>query len=392
MAAKHVKLMTRIRTKVTPLDLLRGRLRYRKWSLSLGWCGPFPPSACGGAAVIGWFVKAISNLAPDIDLAAIPTSGVIDKRLFRNIRITTLRDPHLDVIVYYCAREYYVSMKKYIKAKNIIYQPYHGYLDEVSGIVSDTCEAELLMAPTKWARKEYISVGAKNVAYVPHGVDTEKFSPLKQKDSFEILFVSRLCFYKGIIQFLKMVPLVLDIYPQVIFRIHGVLDNTDLVYPYPDGENRSIYEEVVNLLKITRGKYSHNLKLIDTWVDYNKAYEIYHNADVLVFPSNNEGFGMPMIESMSCGIPCIVADKPPMNEIVIDGKTGFCLPTYKEDNSHGMDFPRPEDIAEKIVWIIENPSKYAEMKSAARMRAVNEYELGKCAANMIRLVKRVACL
>ncbi|MEA3479355.1 MAG: glycosyltransferase family 1 protein [Bacteroidota bacterium] len=42
---------------------------------------------------------------------------------------------------------------------------------------------------------------------------------------------------------------------------------------------------------------------------------IYSHARVFVFPSLYEGFGMPVLEAMSCGTPCIVADNSSLPEV-----------------------------------------------------------------------------
>lgn len=44
--------------------------------------------------------------------------------------------------------------------------------------------------------------------------------------------------------------------------------------------------------------------------------------DCLLQPSTNEGFGVPIIEAQSCGIPVIVNNWTSMPELVIPGKTG----------------------------------------------------------------------
>lgn len=42
---------------------------------------------------------------------------------------------------------------------------------------------------------------------------------------------------------------------------------------------------------------------------------IYSHARVFIFPSLYEGFGMPVLEAMSCGTPCIVADNSSLPEV-----------------------------------------------------------------------------
>ncbi|MFC1668639.1 glycosyltransferase family 4 protein [Chlamydiota bacterium] len=46
---------------------------------------------------------------------------------------------------------------------------------------------------------------------------------------------------------------------------------------------------------------------------------IYHMADIFVFPSCYESFGLPPLESLACGTPTIVSNKGALPEIVCDG-------------------------------------------------------------------------
>ena len=41
----------------------------------------------------------------------------------------------------------------------------------------------------------------------------------------------------------------------------------------------------------------------------------YRRADVLVLPSDAEGFGLPIIEALACGVPVIASDLPVLREV-----------------------------------------------------------------------------
>jgi len=49
---------------------------------------------------------------------------------------------------------------------------------------------------------------------------------------------------------------------------------------------------------------------------------IYTGAHALVFPSCDEGFGLPPVEALACGTPVVVSDVPALRE-VLDGRATF---------------------------------------------------------------------
>lgn len=55
---------------------------------------------------------------------------------------------------------------------------------------------------------------------------------------------------------------------------------------------------------------------------------IYNLADLFVFPSFYEGFGLPVLEAMSCGIPVISSNTSSLPEVV--GEAGILLPPENE--------------------------------------------------------------
>lgn len=49
----------------------------------------------------------------------------------------------------------------------------------------------------------------------------------------------------------------------------------------------------------------------------------YNLADILLFPSSMEGFGLTVAEAMSCRLPVVVSDRGSLPELVVDGDGGF---------------------------------------------------------------------
>lgn len=76
----------------------------------------------------------------------------------------------------------------------------------------------------------------------------------------------------------------------------------------------------------------------------NDIYEQYCSSDLCVMSSHFEGFGMVLIEAMSCGIPCISFNCPyGPSEIINDGVDGLLV---EKDNV--------KELANGICYMIEN--------------------------------------
>jgi glycosyltransferase involved in cell wall biosynthesis len=60
----------------------------------------------------------------------------------------------------------------------------------------------------------------------------------------------------------------------------------------------------------------------------SEKVDYYRAADLLVFPSLMEGFGLVVVEAMSCGLPAIISNRGSLPELLCDGEGGFvCDPT-----------------------------------------------------------------
>jgi glycosyltransferase involved in cell wall biosynthesis len=86
------------------------------------------------------------------------------------------------------------------------------------------------------------------------------------------------------------------------------------------------------------------------WKDYvEDLVEEYNNATLLVHPSLQEGFGLPIIEAMACGCPVLSSNRTALPEVGGNAAVYF-------------DPTNPEEIAEKIVAILQDQEKQKEMQ------------------------------
>ena len=50
------------------------------------------------------------------------------------------------------------------------------------------------------------------------------------------------------------------------------------------------------------------------YVDEQRLASLYRGASVFVYPSRFEGFGMPVVEAMACGVACVVSSHPSLDD------------------------------------------------------------------------------
>jgi len=87
----------------------------------------------------------------------------------------------------------------------------------------------------------------------------------------------------------------------------------------------------------------------------------YSGAIATIFCPHLEPFGLVSLESMACGTPVIGVNEAGLRESISNDKTGFLLPW-----DEGL-------FAEKISYLISNPSKHKEMRSNCLSYINNDY-------------------
>lgn len=101
---------------------------------------------------------------------------------------------------------------------------------------------------------------------------------------------------------------------------------------------------------------------------------LYRSADLFVFPSLCEGFGMPPLEAMACGTPVIVSDRSSLPELV-----GDCAPTVDPFDIQGMARAVMESLssAEKLAKACEaglqRASQFSQERLASETEAVYQW-------------------
>lgn len=102
----------------------------------------------------------------------------------------------------------------------------------------------------------------------------------------------------------------------------------------------------------------------------NNIDELYKSIDMLVIPSESEGFSLVSIEAQSFNVPVIVSNIGGLNETIVDGISGL---KYEYGNLN--------ELVEKILFLINKPDIRMEMGSAASKIVIEKFS-AKHMANM----------
>jgi glycosyltransferase involved in cell wall biosynthesis len=121
-------------------------------------------------------------------------------------------------------------------------------------------------------------------------------------------------------------------------------------------DTRASYEKIVN-----------NLKLNDYVLfvgETNDPYPYIEMFDIGILISHWEGFGNALVEYMLRKKPVIGTAVGGIKDIIIDGENGFLIPPE-----------RPDILAEKIIWLLNNPLEAGHMGERGFIRAQKEYSM-----------------
>ncbi|MCL2393643.1 MAG: glycosyltransferase family 4 protein, partial [Acidimicrobiaceae bacterium] len=100
-----------------------------------------------------------------------------------------------------------------------------------------------------------------------------------------------------------------------------------------------------------------------------RIVELYAQAQVAVVPSLYEGFSLPAVEAMACGVPLVATTGGALPEVVgADGETGLLVAPGD-----------PGALAHAIEAVLTDAPLGARLAAAARRRVLERYTWPACA-------------
>ena len=294
---------------------------------------------------------------------------------FKLLPFLSKNENKIDIIHSHALRSFQEDIGSFIsliKKKPLVISPHGGininwdYRDKIPKMVSDKTTGFF----KNFLKPHYIAVtqmeipiikeyGAddNHIHFIPHGVNTDIFKPvdasnLRKKYGTEnsdvILYVGRIAKGKGVDKLIKILNLVIK---------KNKRDKLIIV-----GGDAGYLPIVKNLIQ----KYglSKNVAIVG-YISKHNLPEYYSMADLIVYPSRQEIFGLVLCEAMACGKAVIGSDIMGPSEIILNGKTGYTS-NFKDLNK----------VSELIINLFNDRKLLAQMgkKSLERVREIYTWE------------------
>ena len=212
----------------------------------------------------------------------------------------------------------------------------------------------------------------EKINVVPNGVNLNLFNGVERDYNFRrkyamdnekiILFMGRLVYEKGIQHLISAMPKILEGYKDsklVIAGKGGMIDEL---------------REQVKFLGISNKVY------FAGYMNGKDVQKMYKAADISVFPSTYEPFGIVALEAMLAENPVVVSDIGGLNEIVQHRENG--MKTYCGNSN---------SIADSILELLYDHKLCADMTKKAKNKVRNEYNWSKIAQDTHFTYQKAIC-
>lgn len=219
-------------------------------------------------------------------------------------------------------------------------------------------------------------VPPERVCRIPNGIDTKRYRPVSAQERRElrsrlripqertvVLFVGRLSRAKGVVMLMESWPEIVRRHPQLCLLMVGSGEGS-----WDDCE-----EHVREFVR------SHGLQEAVMFAGHSdRADEYMQAADMFLFPSEYEGFGLSVAEALSCALPAVLSSVGAAPQLVEHGRNGFLFPAK---NAPAMIEAVEECLAQRERW---------NAIGLAAREAMLPYDLGSVLDHYAELCRQAA--
>ena len=170
----------------------------------------------------------------------------------------------------------------------------------------------------------------------------------REDDKINVLYFSFLSRSKGVMIAVKAMAEVIQKNPHVFFTFGGPFESDELKQEIHDYVKEHQLERYVEFLGYVESE--------------EKRTQLMRNADIFIFPTTRDVFGLVLLHAMAEGLPIVASIEGTIPEIVEDKKGGFL-------------FPKGDDkkLAAYILQLAEDKDLRIEMGKNSRERYLKKF-------------------
>lgn len=234
-------------------------------------------------------------------------------------------------------------------------------------------KAHKIIAVSKNTRNdiiEHYGIDPEKIVVNHNGIDSSRFHPLEKND---VKNYSRLEIKKDYLLYVSRLEhpgknhiKLIEAYENLPEEIK---EQYNLVFA---GQHWSGSEVILSRIEKSPEK---SCILVTGFVPNKCLAELYQEASLFIFPSLYEGFGLPLVESMACGVPVICSNTSSLPEV-----GGNAVQTFSPNDS--------KQITKVIEKVLSNPQLYKDMKQKGLHRS-KDFSWSKHVENIINEFKKI---
>lgn len=240
------------------------------------------------------------------------------------------------------------------------------------------------VSPTVWQRDSHPEAFRSKIAVIHDGVDTSRLTAdpdarfelpdgtvLTRDDEVVTYAVRNLEPYRGFPSFMRAVPRILEARPKARVLVVG---GDEVSYGAPPAKDKTWRQAMQEEVPADPARV-HFLGHLP-YERYLSALTVSRARVYLTYPFV---LSWSMVESMALGCVVIGSDTAPVREVIRDGENGLLV-----------DFFSPQAIADQVSAVLEDPGAFAHLARAARETVVERYDLARCLAEQVALIRETA--
>ena len=187
------------------------------------------------------------------------------------------------------------------------------------------------------------------IKVITPGVNLEIFRPGNRSEAKKKLKLStrKMVLYAGRVEPLKGIDIAISAVAML-----EINEEVDLIVVGGDSTSADIVAELKELASSLG--ISERVKFVGS-ISQSELGDFYRAADVLIFPSYYESFGLVALEAMASGTPVVASRVGGLTKLLKNGETGYLVP-----------FRCAESFTEKLEVILSNPALQDAISYSAR--------------------------